>query len=133
MNSFWDYILEKIVDWLYEVYEAIKKDPFRNGIFSLLSIFIIIVMSKYVLEFGVFTFVSYIFACIWGFTKTIENPSRPLVWSIGFIVGAEATGLLFNEVFPLVKENTAVSWFSALVIFYIAFKIWWKSRELQGY
>ena len=85
------------------------------------------------LDFGVFPFISYILTCIYGFTRIIDNPNRPLVWSVGFIVGTEVIKLIFDSFIPTIKGGDAVSWFAGLIILYVILKLFLKSRELKKY
>lgn len=114
--------------------DKILEDPVKNIISALISLFIIFVMSQQLLfSFGLFPFISYLIICIYGFSRIIDNPYRPLVWSVGFVVGTTAINILFNDFIPIIQGGDMVSLFSGIIILYIVGILLFKSRELKGF
>jgi len=125
-------IIEMIFKYLNSVLEKIKENP-KNIIVILVSVLIIKSMAQAIYPFGLITTISYIIACIYGFTKIIDDPYRPLVWGVGFIIGTQATNILSNLLIPELKTGTMVSLFSVSIIFYVFIIFYQKSRELKRY
>lgn len=126
-------LLEILKGWLEDVWHKLKKDPIQSIISLFLCVFLVPVLSKVIIQsFGVLTFIGYIFACIYGLTKLIDDPRRSIVWSIGFIVCATAVKLIFDSVIPIAKGKDMVSIFSALVMLYVIGALYFKGKELKG-
>ena len=109
-------ILEAIGEWLSSLYKKIIENPIRNLILLVVSIFIIFYMGQALYNsFGIITLIGYIFACIYGITKIVDNPERVLVWGVGFLIGADTASII-----------------GCLVILYVVIALYIKSRELKN-
>lgn len=128
-----DFILKKLKEWGSSLIDTIKENP-RNSLVAILIFFIIVpVMGEYLINsFGLFTQISYYFTCVYGFTRIVHNPHRPLYWGVGFAFGAVATDLVFTNFIPTVGGGDMVSIFSGLVVLIVIASIYMKSRELKS-
>lgn len=126
-------MIDEIESWFLSLFEKLLEDPLKNFLIIVVSLIIIQAMIKELLKIGYLPTISYIVACTYGFTKIVDNPSRPLMWAVGFILGNEVSKLFFNAFIPTLLEKTQVSIFSALIILYviISFKI--HSNRLKKY
>jgi hypothetical protein len=88
-------------------------------------------MANALLGFGWFTALGYYVACIYGFSKILDDPYRIIKWGGGYAIGASVTPLIFSSFWPQIKEGTYVSIFSGLVIIYVIIMVWLKARELK--
>ena len=128
-----DFILEKLEEWVSSLIYTIKEKP-RDSLVAVLIFFIVVpVMGEYLINsFGLFTQISYYFTCVYGFTRIVYDPYRPLYWGVGFAVGAVATNLVFTNFIPTVGGGDMVSIFSGLVVLIVIASIYMKSRELKS-
>ena len=127
------FLLEKLEEWIGSLIETIKENPLKSLI-AILAFFIVVpVMGEYLLSsYGLITLISYIFACIYGFSSIIHNPYRPIIWGVGFTFGAITVDLFFNSFLPTISEGNIVSIFSGIVILFVIYRIYTKSMELKS-
>ncbi|KXS43145.1 MAG: hypothetical protein AWU59_1259 [Methanolobus sp. T82-4] len=124
-------ISEILENWFRSLIDKIIENPIGNIAIIVVSIIIIKTMAGQLLVYGYLPVLSYLVACTYGFIRIIDNPYRPLVWAVGFIIGSEASKLFMNGVIPAIQEKTQVSIFSALIIFYVVIMLKLKSNELK--
>lgn len=124
-------LLREMGKWFEKLFASIRKDPVRKIALIFISPFIIHAMAEALLDFGIFTTVGYYFACIYGFSKILDDPYRIVKWGAGYAIGASVTPLLFSMAWPELQKGTSISIFTAIIIVYILFMIWWKARELK--
>ena len=84
-------------------------------------------------SYGFLALIGYIFACLYGATKIIDEPRRSLMWGVGYFFAATTTNIFFEMFVPEIKGETATSSLAAIVILYVIAIIWFKSRELKNY
>ncbi len=128
-----DFMLEKLEKGVSSLIDIIKENP-RNSLVAILIFFIIVpAMGEYLINsFGLITQISYYFTCVYGFTRIVHDPYRPLYWGVGFAFGAVATDLVFSNFIPTVGGGNMVSIFSGLVVLIVIVSIYIKSRELKS-
>ncbi|MCG2736686.1 MAG: hypothetical protein L6282_09875 [Candidatus Methanoperedenaceae archaeon] len=124
-------IIREFNKWLKDLFRSIKKDPLQKIILIFISLILIQAMADALLSFGWFTVLGYYVACIYGFSKILDNPYRIIYWGGGYAIGASVTPLIFSSVWPQIKEGTYVSIFSGVVILYVIIMVWLKARELK--
>ena len=124
-------IIRAFNKWLINLFRSIKTDPFQKMVLIIISPILIHAMANALLDFGWFTALGYYVACIYGFSKILDDPYRIIQWGGGYAIGASVTPLVFSSLWPQIKEGTYVSIFSGLVILYVIAMIWLKARELK--
>ena len=128
MNS----IINLIGEWLFDIWEEIKKDPIRKILLILISPILINAMAKAILDFSWLSTIGYYVACIYGFSKILDDPYQIIKWGVGYIIGAVAVKMIFENLIPAYDGNTFVSIFSVLIIGYVILMFFLKSRELKN-
>ena len=88
-------------------------------------------MADALLGFGMLTVIGYYVACIYGFSKILDDPYKIIRWGGGYAIGAAITPLIFSSFLPQIKEGTFVSIFSGSVILYVIVMVWLKAKELK--
>ena len=126
-------IIRLLNDYFASVFKKIKEDPMRNISILSFSIVVIYFMLNAILPFGFITTISYLIACIRGLTKIVDDPYRPLLWSIGFVFSAVMIKILVNRLVPNFNEITLISLISVLLIVYMVTPILLKLREFKNY
>jgi RsiW-degrading membrane proteinase PrsW (M82 family) len=124
-------ILRGIESWFLKLFEIIKKDPLQKTVLIFVLPIIINAMAKAILEFSVLSAIGYYFACIYGFSSALEDPYRVIKWGVGYVIGAIAVKMVFENMIPAFDPNNAVSIVSVLVIGYVVIQFYLKSRELK--
>jgi hypothetical protein len=124
-------IIREFNKWLKDLFRSIKKDPLQKIVLIVLSLILIPHMANALLGFGWFTALGYYVACIYGFSKILDDPYRIIEWGVGYAIGASVTPLIFSSFWSQIKESTYVSIFSGLVILYVIVMVWLKARELK--
>lgn len=124
-------IIREFNKWLKDLFRSIKKDPLRKIVLIFISPILIYHMANALLGFGWFTALGYYVACIYGFSKILDDPYRIIEWGVGYAIGASVTPLIFSSFWSQIKESTYVSIFSGLVILYVIVMVWLKARELK--
>lgn len=124
-------LIREFNKWLKNLFKSIKKDPLQKIPLIFILPFIIHVMAEALLDFGLLTTISYYVACIYGFSKILDDPYRIIKWGGGYAIGASVIPLIFSSVWPQIKEDTYASMFSGLVILYVIVLFWLKARELK--
>lgn len=124
-------LIREFNKWLKDLFISIKKDPFQKIVLIVISPIIIHAMANALWGFGWLTALGYYVACIYGFSKILDNPYRIIQWGGGYAIGASVTPLLFSTVWPQIKEGTYVTIFSGLFILYVVANIWLKAEELK--
>lgn len=81
---------------------------------------------------GIFTMVGYVFAVIYGIAKVIDNPNRPALWAVGYIIGQQTVKILTEMFLPQIKTNTTASLLSAGIIFYVFVALYLRAMELKN-
>ena len=77
--------VKKIIKkWFKDLFKSINKNPENLG-YIILAPVICYYMAIAIFDFGVTTMIAYVFACIKGFPKIIEDPQRIIKWAVGFI------------------------------------------------
>lgn len=112
-------IYDAISDWIEELINAVQNHPMNAGISILIMPITIWAMTQALTDFSWFTATSYLFACVYGFPKIIENIYRPLIWGVGYALGAALFSVLIEDVLPLWLKGDSLSIFSGLVILYV--------------
>ena len=126
-------ILELVEEYIISVVEKIKENPQNSFIAIIAFIIAVPTMSKVLLaSYGLFTHIAYVIACVYGFSRIIANPYRPLIWGVGFALGAVATDLIFSTFIPTISGGDWVSVFSGLVILFVIIMVYLKSKELKN-
>jgi len=122
-----------IEKWLSSLFKELSRDPIRNILILVISLIIVFYMGIALYDaFGLLTVVSYILFCIYGLTRIIRKPERTLIWAVGFMVGAVASNMFFENFIPTIKGGDATSIYSALIILLVIFMFYFKSRELKN-
>ncbi len=124
-------IIREFKKWLKDLFISIKKDPLQKIVLIFISPILIRAMANALLGFGWFTSLGYCVACIYGFSKILDDPYRIIKWGGGYAIGASVTQLIFSSFWPQIKEGTYISIFSGLVILYVIVMVWLKARELK--
>jgi hypothetical protein len=117
--------------WLKDLFISIKKDPFQKIVLMVISPILIHAMANALWGFSWFTALGYYVACIYGFSKILDDPYKIIRWGGGYAIGAAITPLIFSSFLPQIKEGTFVSIFSGLVILYVIVMVWLKAKELK--
>ena len=125
-------LIKELNKWVSKVWKEIKKDPIQKLAIIFISPFLIHAFAESLVDFSLFTAIGYYVACIYGFSKILDDPYRIIKWGTGYAIGASVTPLIFSSLWPQVKEGTSVSIFSAVIIAYVLFMIWWRARELKN-
>lgn len=128
-----DFLLDLIEEWTENLIETISKEPLESLI-GIISFFIVVpFLGDYIFRsYGLFTFISYIFTSIYGFTRIVDNPYRIIIWGVGFAFGAIAVDLLFNRFLPYMGGGDLVSIFSGLVVLSVIVMLYIKSIQLKS-
>ena len=92
---------------------------------------IIYAIANALLPFGAITMVGYIFACIYGFSKILDDPYRMVMWGLGYAIGALAVSLILSSALLLLSKGEATSIFAGGVILYVCVVFWLKARKLK--
>jgi hypothetical protein len=124
-------LISAIENYFLSLFKKIAKDPLKNIAIILVSLMIIWFMAQAIVPFGIFTTISYVIACLYGFSKIIDNPNRPLIWGVGFVIGSQAIKLITTSFLPMIKEGTSVSILSGLVILYVIVTLYIKAYRLK--
>lgn len=125
-------ILDAIGEWLLDIFHEIKKDPVRKIIFILISPIIINAMAKTIFDFSLLAMISYYVACIYGFSKILDDNYRIIKWGVGYVIGAVAVKMISENLIPAYDGNNAVSILSVVVIGYVIVMFYLKARELKN-
>ena len=125
-------IIDLIGEWLFDIWEEIKKDPVRKILFILISPILINAMAEAILDFSLLSMIGYYVACIYGFSKILDDPYRIIKWGVGYVIGAVAVKMIFENLIPAYDGNNFVSIFSILVIGYVILMFFLKARELKN-
>lgn len=123
---------EAIGNWLLEIWESIKKNPLEKIILIVVSPILIRAMAEAILDFSWFAMVGYYSACIYGFSKILDDPYRIIKWGVGYVIGAVAVRMIFDNMIPAYSGNDAVSLLSVIVIGYVILMFYLKARELKN-
>lgn len=124
-------IIREFNKWLKDLFRSIKKDPLQKIVLIFISLILIHYMANALLGFGWFTALGYYVACIYGFSKILDDPYRIIEWCVGYAIGASVIPLIFSSFWSQIKESTYVSIFSGLVILYVIVMVWLQARELK--
>lgn len=124
-------IIREFNKWLKDLFRSIKKDPLQKIVLISILPILIHAMANALLDFGWFTALGYYIACIYGFSKILDDPYRIIKWGGGYAIGASVTPLIFSSFLPQITEGTYVSIFSGLIILYVLVMVWLKARELK--
>lgn len=124
-------LIRELDKWIKNLIESIKMDPFQKILLIFIFPFLIHAMAEALLDFGLLTTIGYYAACIYGFSKILDDPYRIVKWGVGYAIGASVTPLIFSSVWPEIQKGTYLSIFSGLVILYVVVMIWLKARELK--
>jgi hypothetical protein len=127
----WDEILEAVTNWLSEIWEIIKKDP-KVIIWILILPILINAMAKAILDFSLLAMIGYYVACIYGFSKILEDPYRTIKWGVGYVIGAVAIKMIFENMIPAYDSSNAISIISVIIIGYVILMFYLKARELKN-
>jgi len=125
-------VIHEFYKWLNELAESIKEDPLQKIVLIIISPFLIHAMANALLGFGWFTALGYYAACIFGFSKILDDHYKIIKWGVGYAIGAAVTPLVLSSAWPEIKAGTWGSIFSGLVILYVVVMLWLKARELKG-
>lgn len=125
-------LVKEFRKWIRNVWREIKKNPSQTIPIILISPLLIHAFAEALVDFSIFTAIGYYVACIYGFSKILEDPYRIIKWGAGYAIGAAVTPLVFTSFWPQIQEGTYVSIFSAIIIAYVLFMIWWRARELKN-
>ncbi|MBS3126093.1 hypothetical protein J4453_01470 [Candidatus Woesearchaeota archaeon] len=132
MNEIFGKILSAVGVWLLEIFESIRKDPIRKIVLILISPIIINAIAEAILDFSWIATVGYYSACILGFSKILDDPSRVVKWGVGYVIGAVAVKMIVENMIPAYDGNDAVSLISVFVIGYVILAFYLKARELKN-
>lgn len=124
-------VIRELDIWIKKLIESIKMDPFQKILLIFISPFLIHAMAEALLDFGLLTTIGYYVACIYGFSKILDDPYRIVRWGAGYAIFASVIPLIFSSVWPEIQKGTYLSLFSGLVILYVVVMIWLKARELK--
>lgn len=124
-------VIRELDIWIKKLIESIKMDPFQKILLIFISPFLIHAMAEALLDFGLLTTIGYYVACIYGFSKILDDPYRIVRWGAGYAICASVIPLIFSSVWPEIQKGTYLSLFSGLVILYVVVMIWLKARELK--
>jgi hypothetical protein len=124
-------ISNALSEWFFKIVESIKKDLIHKLVLILVLPIIINAMAKAILEFSWLSMWGYYFACIYGFSSILEDPNRVLKWGVGYVIGAVAVKMIFQNMIPAYNGNDAVSLISVLVIGYVIIAFYLKAYELK--
>lgn len=125
-------IIDALSKWLGDLIESIRENPLQKIALIFISPFIIHAMAEALSDFSIFAMIGYYVACIYGFSKILDDPYRIVKWGAGYAIGASVTPLLLSSVWPEIKEGTYLSIFSGVVILYVIVMIWLKARTLKN-
>ena len=125
-------LIREFQKWIKKVLKKIKKNPKQTIPVIFVSPFLIHAFAEVLVDFSLFTAIGYYVACIYGYYKILDDPYRVIKWGVGYAICASVTPLIFSSIWPQIKEGTYVSVFSALVIVYVLFMVWWRARELKN-
>ena len=120
--------------WFKSVLKKIIENPIQNIFIFIVTIVIIYLLGVTLYnEFGIITAIGYIFACIYGITKIIDKLERAIIWAVGYIIGAIVIPLALENIIPIMKKADWASLIAILVMVYVIFMLYMKSRELKNY
>jgi hypothetical protein len=126
-----NFVVEKFLGWLEDVWNKIKQNPRKSIFLILISPIIIYLIGEFLLSFSIFATIGYFVACLYGFSRILEDPFRMLKWGAGFAIGAAVIPLIFSVAWPEIQKGTSVSIFTGLIIFYIVVMVWLKARKIK--
>ncbi len=133
-NKVGAYERRDIGEWFGELFEKILENPVRNIIILIVSGYIIYAMGEVIFEsYGLITLLGYIFSCLYGISKIVDDPRRTVAWGVGYFIGAMAFKMIPEFIFPELKSVTWVSTISILVILYVIIQFYLKARKLKSY
>ncbi|MFA6460812.1 MAG: hypothetical protein WCV90_00965 [Candidatus Woesearchaeota archaeon] len=122
-----------ILDWFIEVTKKIIKNPYQNLLILIFSGYIAYAMGEYLFSsFGLLTLAGYVFACLKGLTRILDQPGRTVIWGVGFTFGAVAIRMISDNLLPAYDKNNLVSLISVGIIAYVIFSFYLKSKELKN-
>lgn len=124
-------LIREFQKWLGKVWKEIKRNPKQTIPIIFLYPFLIHAFAEALVDFSIFTAIGYYVACIEGFSKILNDPYRIIRGGVGYAIGAAITPLIFSSIWPQLKEGTAVSIFSAVIILYVFIIMWLNVRELK--
>ena len=124
-------LIREFQKWISNVWKEIKKNPKQTIPIIFISPFLIHAFAEALVDFSIFTAIGYCIACVYGFSKILDDPYRIIRWGGGYAIGAAITPLIFSSILPQLKEGTTVSIFSAIIILYVFIMMWLKVRELK--
>ena len=128
-----DVVLSLIKNWFEELIDKILEDPIRNSIVLFVSIAIMYAFAQHFFEyFSIMTLIGYIFLCLKGITRIIDDPRRTITWAVGIVIGAIASQMIFENLIPALKFRDLASIISAIFIAYVIISFFIKSEELKS-
>lgn len=128
-----DFILKFIWNWFEELLDKIMENSLQNILYLFVSVAIMFTFAKHFYEhFSIFTLVGYTFLCLKGITRVIDKPERTVVWAVGVVIGSTAFKVLTEQFIPSISFKSIASVISMLVILYVVFEFYRKSKELKS-
>ncbi|NJL43718.1 MAG: hypothetical protein HC945_00085 [Nitrosarchaeum sp.] len=114
--------------------EKLLENPIRNILVLIVSGYIMFAFAQYFYQYlSIITLVTYVLFCLKGITKIIDDPRRTVVWAVGFVIGATAVKMIFENLLPTINFKDIASIISVLVIGYVILAFYLKSKELKSY
>ena len=127
-------ILSIIESWFSSLIEKIFENPIRNIIILIVSGYIIYAMGDVIFDsYGIIPLLGYIFSCLYGISKIVDDPRRTVAWGVGYFIGALAFKMIPEFIFPQLDSMTWVSVISILVILYVIVQFYLKAQDLKNY
>jgi hypothetical protein len=124
--------IKKIIrQWFKDLFKSIQKNPENLG-YIIFGPIICYYMAIAILDFGYKTMIGYIFACIKGFPKIIEDPQRIIKWAIGFIGTAVMLPQIISIIIPEIEKGTILSIFTTLFILVVIGSIYYDFHKLKS-
>lgn len=129
--------MKKIIEnyfrnWLNKFKKSMQEKPLQKILIIFISPFFIYAFATALLDFGWFTTLGYLIACLHGFSKILDDPYRIIKWGFGYAIFALVTPLIFTSFWPQLHKGTIVSIFTALFIGYVIFMILWNTNKLKN-
>lgn len=114
--------------------KKISENPMRNILVLIVSGYIMFAFAQYFYQyFSILTLITYIFFCLKGVTKIINDPRRTVVWAVGFVIGATAVKMISENFIPTINFKDIASIISLMITVYVILALYLKSRELKSY
>lgn len=77
-----DLIKQEFSKWVEKLIKSIKKDPIQKIAIIFILPFLIHAFAEVLIDFGLLTTIGYYVACVYGFSKILDDPYRIIKWGL---------------------------------------------------